>query len=68
MTKNQDTKGGREMKVVCAWCKAEIGTKEGEGVTHGICPDCYAAMKELLANLKPVSDNREISAKSGETT
>ncbi|MDO8575059.1 MAG: hypothetical protein Q7R61_02175 [bacterium] len=32
-------------KVVCAWCKKEMGEKEGiEGgkTSHGICPDCKA--------------------------
>jgi DNA-directed RNA polymerase subunit RPC12/RpoP len=30
------------LKEVCAWCKKELGEKEGveEGVTHGICPEC----------------------------
>lgn len=30
-------------RVVCAWCKKELGEKEGlkEGeISHGICPDC----------------------------
>lgn len=36
------------LKVVCAWCGADLGTKDGkgtEGVTHGICKKC--AKKEL---------------------
>lgn len=31
------------MKVECAWCGADMGTKDGQGVTgttHGICPKC----------------------------
>ncbi|HYP27811.1 MAG TPA: hypothetical protein VE262_13930 [Blastocatellia bacterium] len=33
-------------QVKCAWCGAMIGFKavppqESEGVSHGICPDCY---------------------------
>ena len=32
------------IKVVCAWCGTDMGTKDGkgqEGVSHGICSDCY---------------------------
>jgi hypothetical protein len=31
------------IQVICAWCKVDMGTKEGEAedVSHGICPDCY---------------------------
>ena len=31
------------MKIVCAWCGKEMGTKDGEGqagTTHGICSGC----------------------------
>ncbi len=31
------------MKVVCAWCGADMGTKNGKGqtgTTHSICPEC----------------------------
>ena len=30
------------MKVVCAWCQRTIrnGDAEGEGVSHGMCPEC----------------------------
>lgn len=32
------------MKMVCAWCKKELGPEHdpiGDGkVSHGICPDC----------------------------
>ena len=36
--------------VVCAWCGKKIGEKDGEGVegvSDGICQDCYD--KELKA-------------------
>jgi len=39
MKKEFETK----MKVVCAWCGADLGTKDGHGstgTTHGICKDC----------------------------
>ncbi len=31
------------MKIECAWCKRDMGEKEGgtdDQVTHGICPEC----------------------------
>lgn len=28
------------MIVECAWCKAYLGTKDGEGTTSGICAPC----------------------------
>jgi hypothetical protein len=30
------------LKVTCAWCLKDLGTKDGQGVTgtsHGICPE-----------------------------
>ena len=33
------------MKVVCAWCKKDLGEKEplkDKSITHGICPECEA--------------------------
>jgi hypothetical protein len=33
------------MKVECAWCKKDLGSKEpleDRSVSHGICPECYA--------------------------
>ncbi len=40
-----------EMTVSCAWCSKAMGTKDGQGVSgvsHSICPECYA--KELARN------------------
>ncbi len=34
---------GTIIKVVCMYCKADMGEKDGEGVegvSHGICPKC----------------------------
>jgi hypothetical protein len=31
------------MKVICAWCRADLGEKEpleGHETSHGICKDC----------------------------
>lgn len=39
------------MKIVCMDCKKELGEKEGgEGITHGLCPECYE--KRLLEIVK----------------
>ena len=41
-----------EAEVICAWCKAPLGTKEVdvpegyEAVSHGICDDC---LDELMS-------------------
>ncbi len=32
-----------KIKVVCAWCQTDMGTKDGDGTTgvsHGICAAC----------------------------
>ena len=37
------------LKIVCAWCQKDLGTKDGKGqtgVTHGICKRCSQKMKE----------------------
>ena len=37
------------MKIVCAWCGADLGEKkplDDPEVTHGICPECAAKMLE----------------------
>ena len=42
-------KQGKLMKSVYAWCKKEMGYKEGNGIpeqiTHGICDDCAEKVK-----------------------
>jgi len=33
------------VSVICAWCKADMGTKDGlVGTSHGMCPTCLARM------------------------
>ena len=36
------------MKVICAWCKRDLGEKfpEQPGVSHGICEACAKRVKE----------------------
>lgn len=39
------------VKIICAWCKKDMGEKEGEvegGITHTICPKCSKKEKEAL--------------------
>lgn len=42
------------MKIECAWCKADLGEKEGpEGqVTHSICKDCQIKFLEQVEKSK----------------
>ena len=40
------------MQIVCAWCGRVIGQKQGEGVTHGICPQCLARLQAEIATLR----------------
>ena len=40
------------MQIVCAWCKKVMGTKQGKGTTHGICPQCLAKLKQEIATLR----------------
>lgn len=30
----------------CAWCTGFMGSKPGEGVTHGICPQCAEKVQQ----------------------
>ena len=36
------------MEVICAWCKATLGHKEGpeDEVSHGICKRCTSLVKQ----------------------
>jgi hypothetical protein len=49
-------------KIICAWCRQEIGEKESAGsqtmqqsITHSICEGCQAKEKAKLAHLKKSS-------------
>ncbi len=40
-----------QMPVVCAWCGRELGFREGQGITHGICRPCQSSLvEETLKN------------------
>jgi len=30
----------RFLFVICGWCDRYLGTKEGSGISHGICQRC----------------------------
>jgi hypothetical protein len=41
------------LKIVCAWCGKVMGYKEGgDGITHGMCADCYAAMEREIEEME----------------
>jgi hypothetical protein len=31
---------GYEGRVICAWCKGDLGPFSGQGISHGICAAC----------------------------
>jgi len=43
------------MQVMCAWCGTSLGTKPGEGVSHGICPSCVTKLLQELDDRQEVS-------------
>lgn len=49
------------LTVICAYCKKHLGTKEGgEGVSHGICPECLEEQNRLLEEMvKEQNANRQ---------
>lgn len=43
------------LKVVCAWCGKDLGEKDGEGeegISHGMCDECYAKEMEAKAEAR----------------
>ena len=44
-TENLNGKGkGHGVRMVCAWCKKDMGEKDGKGtvgVSHGLCQVCF---------------------------
>jgi len=50
------------MHVVCAWCGADMGTKDGgglEGDTHSCCPSC---LERLLAEVGTLKQSADVGA------
>ena len=42
------------MTIICSWCTAYMGEKDGEGVTHGICRTCAEKMKAEALRLRNI--------------
>jgi hypothetical protein len=43
----------KNVRIVCAWCNADMGQKNGwslEGVSHSICSDCLIEWRKAKAN------------------
>jgi len=41
------------MKIICAWCKKDMGEKNGEGVegvSHSMCEECFAQLEKEVGN------------------
>lgn len=51
------------MKIVCAWCNENMGEKNGrgvEGVTHGMCKQCFAKfMAKVESNISARDEHDE---------
>jgi len=48
------------VKVVCAWCQFDMGTKEGpkDIVSHGMCDRCYEDMSGAFDEVKSRQEER----------
>jgi len=47
------------MKVVCAWCGADLGEKDGkgeDGISHGMCDKCFAKVRSRKAKGQPYDE------------
>jgi len=49
------------MKVICAWCKKDLGTEEGpeDQISHGMCDECKKKWDEDLKKLKEERDKNK---------
>jgi len=49
------------MKVICAWCKKDLGTEEGpeDQISHGMCDECKVQFDEDLKKLKEERDKNK---------
>lgn len=49
------------MTIECAWCGCIVGQKDGlglNGITSGICGDCFATISEQIALLESAAARR----------
>ncbi len=54
-----------KLQRICAWCKKDMGTKDGKGISgisHGMCPECAAKENNQL----DLSDGRLTSFPANE--
>ena len=50
------------MKIICMDCKRDLGEKAGgEGVTHGLCPECYLIRRQEIEEMKIQDRYLEVS-------
>lgn len=45
----------------CSVCYKPLGTWDGEGVSHGICPECKIKMRAQMLTMKSTNGGRIIS-------
>jgi hypothetical protein len=51
------------MKVRCAWCDTDLGSKEGpHDITHGMCGNCYESMMQEIQQLHEKESNHECTS------
>ena len=51
------------IRVVCAWCRRDMGLKEGDApypISHGICPECAEKVRAEINETKKQQDERRI--------
>ena len=39
------------MTIICAWCRRVL-TRQGTGITHVICPQCFAKLQAEIVTLR----------------
>ena len=53
------------IKIICAWCGKDLGTKEGETespVSHSICEECVQAEMEKIREIDRQKTSQEVTA------
>jgi len=54
-----------EGRVICAWCKKDLGDTPTERNNHTICPDCKKEMDKEYAQWKMGQDNDKAMKQAG---
>ena len=52
------------MKIVCAWCRKDMGEKDGEGVngvSHSICQECLAKLLAKVESKSSTGDDKSVT-------